>query len=291
MPGTFVLREADEAMEIRTYAQEHRSQRAVIAGGGLLGLEAAYALHKLGLQVTILERGPWLLRRQLDQCSGHLLRQHLEQLGMRVLLQAETTMLDGRRRLHKLALRDGRVLHCDIFLMAAGIRPNTELAVAMDLTVNRGVVVNEQMETSEPGVYAVGDLSEFAGEVPGLWNVAAEQARVAAINAVGGDATYKSLVPATTLKVVGVDVTSIGRFRAAPGEGEIVLEDEDNGRYRKLVIANGKIVGAILLGHAKEATAVTTAIKQAWDVSDLMPALLMGQWGELRHRFTKSASG
>jgi len=284
LPGTFVLREADEAMEIRTYAQTHRCQRAVIAGGGLLGLEAAYALHKLGLHVTILERGPWLLRRQLDWRSGQLLQRHLEHLGMQILLQAETAHLSGKSRVEKLLLQDGCPLPCDIFLMAAGIRPNTTLAAELGLEINRGIVVTEQMETSEPGIYAIGDVCEFAGEVPGLWAVAAEQARVAAVNAVGGEVSYKPIVPATTLKVVGVDVTSVGRFSADPGEGEIVLEDPRTQRYRKLVIADGKIVGAILLGYAKEATAVTAAIKQAWDVTDLLPSLLRGQWDVLRHR-------
>jgi len=150
-------------------------------------------------------------------------------------------------------------------------------------------VVTDRMKTSDPHIYAVGDVCEFKGQVPGLWAVAIEQARVAAINAIGGDATYNPIVPATTLKVVGVDVTSIGRFSAARGEGEIVLEDRANWRYRKLVIANGKIVGAILLGYAKDAAAVTTAIKQAWDVSDLLPALHVGQWGGLRNRLAEAA--
>ncbi len=287
LPGTFVLREADEAMEIRTFSQANRCRRAVIAGGGLLGLEAGYALHNLGLHVTILERGPWLLRRQLDKCSGRLLQKHLEQLGMQVLLEAETEKLHGDGRLKKVSLKDGSSMRCDIFLMAAGIRPNSELAAASGLAVNRGIVVDERMQTSAPGIYAVGDVCEYDGDVPGLWAVATEQARVAAVNAIGGRATYKQVVPATTLKVVGVDVTSIGRVCADAGEGELVLEDPKNQRYRKLVIADGKIVGAILLGYAKEATAVTAAIKQAWDVTDILPALLAGRWEVLGQRMAQ----
>ncbi len=284
MPGTFVLREADEAMEIRTYAQEHRCRRAVIAGGGLLGLEAAYALHKLGLHVTILERGPWLLRRQLDQRSGHILQKHLEQMGLHILLRAETERLCGQERLQKVMLRDSSFMRADIFLMAAGIRPNTELAELTGLAVNRGIVVTDKMQTSEPDIFAVGDACEFAGAVPGLWAVATEQARVAAINAIGGTMCYRPVVPATTLKVVGVDVTSIGQVNARPGEGEVVLEDTDRQGYRKLVIADGKIVGAILLGHPKEATAVTSAIKQAWDITDILPSLLAGEWDVLHRK-------
>ncbi|MCB8982535.1 MAG: FAD-dependent oxidoreductase [Ardenticatenaceae bacterium] len=289
MPGTFVLREADEAMEIRAFHQEHRCRRAVIAGGGLLGLEAGYALHKLGLHVTILERGPWLLRRQLDERGGYLLQKHLEKLGMQILLSAETDRLCGETRLQRVMLKDGSFMRADIFLMAAGIRPNTELAESLGLAVKRGVLVSDQMQTSETGIYAVGDVCEFDGEVPGLWAVATEQARVAAINAIGGAAAYKPVVPATTLKVVGVDVTSIGQVNAGPGEGEIVLEDSATQRYRKLVIANGRIVGAILLGYAKESTAVTAAIKQGWDVTAIMPALLTGDWDVLRELQAKPA--
>ncbi len=290
LPGSFVLREADEAMEIRAYVQTHGCQHAVIAGGGLLGLEAGYALLKLGLHVTILERGPWLLRRQLDESSSRLLQQHLEQLGMQILLEAEVVSLGGEEHVERVWLSADCCLPCDIFLTAVGIRPNTELAAALGLVVKRGVVVSNEMETSEAGVYAVGDMCEFNNELPGLWAIAAEQARVAAINAVGGQATYQSVVPATTLKVVGVDVTSIGRFNAEqPGEQEIVLEDEAIQRYRKLVIANGRIVGAILLGYASEAATITTAIKQGWDVTDFLPDIQAGQWDTLHHRLTHEA--
>ena len=174
--------------------------------------------------------------------------------------------------------------------MAAGIRPNTELASSLGLAINRGVIVTDRMQTTGPGIYAVGDVCEFDGMVPGLWAVAIEQARVAAMNAVGGHAVYKPVIPATTLKVVGVDVTSVGRIVPRPDDREIVLADEENLRYRKLVLAENKIVGAILLGYPKEATAVTNAIKQGWDVSGLLPALLAGRWSVLRQQLAHLAN-
>lgn len=281
LPGTFVLREADEAMEIRAYVQAQNCQHAVVAGGGLLGLEAAYALLKLGLQVTVLQRGPWLLNRQLNKRGASILRLHLEQLGLQIKLNTETAQLAGNDRVQELLLQNGSCLPCDLFLLAAGIQPNAELATASGLAVNRGVVVTDRMETSQADIYAVGDMCEFDGEVSGLWAAATEQARVAAINAIGGEASYKPVVPATTLKVVGVDVTSIGHITAGPNESEIVLEDPENLSYRKLVIADGKIVGAILVGYAGKTAAVTTAIKQAWDVTHLLPALQVGEWDGL----------
>ena len=229
----------------------------------------------------MLQRGPWLLNRQLNKRGASILRLHLEQLGLQIKLNTETAQLAGNDRVQELLLQNGSCLPCDLFLLAAGIQPNAELATASGLAVNRGVVVTDRMETSQADIYAVGDMCEFDGEVSGLWAAATEQARVAGINAIGGEASYKPVVPATTLKVVGVDVTSIGHITAGPNESEIVLEDPENLSYRKLVIADGKIVGAILVGYAGKTAAVTTAIKQAWDVTHLLPALQVGEWDGL----------
>jgi nitrite reductase (NADH) large subunit len=277
MPGTFVLREAEEAMAIRAFVQEHQCRRAVIGGGGLLGLEAGYALHKLGLAVSVLERGEWLLRRQLDARGSALLRQYLETMGMDIIVQAETAAPLGDGRVSQVLLKDGRTLPCDLLLIAVGIQPNVELARAAGLQVNRGVIVDAAMRTSAPDVFAAGDACEFEGQVLGLWPVAVEQARVAAFNAMGGQEVYHEAVPVTTLKVVGIDITSIGRFEPR-SEDEIVIALFSEHRYRKLVIASGKIVGAILLGYPLYAPAVSAAIKNDVDVSDRLDDLRAGRW-------------
>lgn len=279
IPGTFVLREAEDAMAVRAYAQEHRTRHAVVAGGGLLGLEAGYALHKLGLDVVILERGPWLLQRQLDERGSQFLRQYLEGLGMHILTQVELDGVSGERRLESVVLKDGRAMPCELLLVAVGIKPNVALARDLGLEIDRGIVVDECMRTSQPDVYAVGDVAQFNGRVHGLWPVAVEQAGVAAINAVGGHAVYQEIVPVTTLKVVGVELTSIGRFEAA-GEHEsvIALEDTAGHRYRKLVLFQGRVVGAILLDYPAHTAAVTAAIKQGVDLSGHLDALGAGEW-------------
>jgi nitrite reductase (NADH) large subunit len=277
MPGTFVLREAEEAMAIRAFVQEHQCRRAVIGGGGLLGLEAGYALHKLGLAVSVLERGEWLLRRQLDARGSALLRQYLETMGMDIIVQAETAAPLGDGRVSQVLLKDGRTLPCDLLLIAVGIQPNVELAHAAGLQVNRGVIVDAAMRTSAPDVFAAGDACEFEGQVLGLWPVAVEQARIAAFNAMGGQEVYRETVPVTTLKVVGIDITSIGRFEPR-SEDEIVIALFSEHRYRKLVIAGGKIVGAILLGYPLYAPAVSAAIKNDIDVSDRLDDLRAGRW-------------
>jgi nitrite reductase (NADH) large subunit len=283
LPGTFVLREAEDAMEVRAYVQDCRAKRAVVGGGGLLGLEAGYALHKLGLDVSILERGDYLLRRQLDPRAAEFLRSYLEGLGMKVVVRAETAAIQGDGRAQQVVLKDGRTLPCETFLVCVGIVPNVELAREAGITVNRGIVVDDHMRTSTPDVYAAGDVAEYGGDVPGLWPSAVAQAEVAALNAVGADRVYQPLVPSTILKVVGIDLTSIGRFMPKT-EADIVIVQEDlaEHRYRKLVISDGRIVGTILLGYPRNAPAVSAAIKQQVDVSGHLDALRAGNWDILQ---------
>jgi nitrite reductase (NADH) large subunit len=279
-PGTFVLRTADDALGLRAFAQRHGARRAVVAGGGLLGLEAAYALHKLGLRTTVLERGDRLLRRQLDAHASALLHGYLEGLGLTLLTDAETTALEGNGRVSMAHLADGRGVEADVFLVAAGIAPNAELARSAGLAVNRGVLVDERMRTQDHSILAAGDVAEHSGRVHGLWPVAVEQAEVAADNAVGGDKEYRGSVPFTMLKVVGVELTSVGRFEEQPGD-EVVALTEPGGRYRKLVIEDGRIVGAILLGYSAEVAAVRTAINRGFYVGGVMDALRAGRWNAL----------
>ena len=259
--GSFVLRTASDALGIREYVQRAGARTAVVAGGGLLGLEAAYALHKVGVSPTVLERGSWLLRRQLDERAGELLRSYLANLGIEVLLDAETAALDGRA----VELADGRRLTADAFLLAAGIAPSVELARSAGLDVARGVLVDDELRTSDSRILAAGDLVEWRGSILGLWPVAVDQAEVAAENAVGGSRLYAGTIPVTMLKVVGVELLSIG---AIDGPRELVDADPDSLRYRKLVLDDdGRAIGGILLGHPEHVQMVTAAVKESRPVS------------------------
>ena len=280
--GCFVLREAEDAMHIRTFAQERHARSAVVAGGGLLGIEAAYALHKLGLRVSVLERGRWPLRRQVDERAGVLLRDYLTGLGLDVLAETELARLAVRDgAVSSAVLKDGRELPCDMLLLCAGIRPNTALAEAAGLKVKRGIVVDEHMRTSSPDVFCVGDAAEFRGEVYGLWPASVEQGTVAAANAVGEARRYGGTVPSTMLKVVGADLASVGRIEPADGDEAIVREDTEARRYAKLLVAQGRIAGAIMIGFPVEAALVTRAVKSAQDVSGQLDALRRGDWRAL----------
>ncbi|MFN8470146.1 MAG: FAD-dependent oxidoreductase [Caldilineaceae bacterium] len=291
--GTFVLRTADDAMAIRTYVQEHACRQAVIAGGGLLGLEAAYGLHKLGIAVTVLERSSALLSRQLDAQGAAFLAAQLAKMGITVLLEAEVAAVkageDGAERSHPgtLTLKDGRTLPCDLLLVAAGIRADLELAQRAGITTNRGIVVDAQMRTSNPYIYAAGDVVEFDGALEGLWPAAVSQGTIAAANAVAAPGAslqaYAPAAPVTTLKVAGVDLTTIGRFEAAGSdELTIALAEHATNKYRKLVIAGGRIAGAILLGYPEDAAGVTEAVRQKLDVTNQLEALRAGDWSGLR---------
>ncbi|WP_238846597.1 FAD-dependent oxidoreductase [Nocardia arthritidis] len=280
-PGCFTLREAGDALWIRSYVQQFHCDRAVVAGGGPLGLEAAYALHELGLQVTVLERGDRLLRKQLDARCSQLVREHFARIGIQVLHRAETITVTGDPAVRGVILRDDRRLDCDIFLTATGIRPNIELARAAGVPVERGVLVDDRMRTGIRDVYAAGDVAEHRGQVLGLWPIAAEQAQIAAENALGGNRSHTESLPAMLLKGVGLELFATGRVEPETGDELIVLDQPES--YRRLILSEGRVVGATVLGHhpgdlaaAQQAIALRTPIP-----ATAFSALRAGDWSAL----------
>ena len=289
--GCFVLREADGAMAIRDYIQHRWGQHAVVAGAGLLGLEAAYALHKAGLQVVVVAQGPWILNRQLDERAGSLLRKFFESIGIEVLTRAEVVQVrtDWEGEVGQVKLKDGRVLPADLFMVCAGVRPEAKIAADAGIAVKRGIVVNERMETSARGVYAAGDCAEFNGESRGLWPVATEQGEIAAVNALGERRPFGGVIPSPILKVQGADLMSIGRIAATgAGERELIEESREDFRYRKLVLVNGRLAGAILMGYPLDAPLVTRLVKENADLLHILTRLDRGDWDSLK-AFEKAA--
>jgi NADPH-dependent 2,4-dienoyl-CoA reductase/sulfur reductase-like enzyme/ferredoxin len=278
LPGAGVLRDAEDAMKLRAYVQETEARRVIVSGGGLLGLEAAYALHQLGLHVTVLQRGARLLNLQLDERGSEFLRAYLEGLGLAVVCGAEAVELRGDGRVQEVGLKDGQTMPADVFLVAAGVRSNLELAREAGLEVDKGILVDAEMRTSDPAIYAAGDVAEFEGRVWGLWPTAVEQGRVAAVNALGAGEAYVESLPVTMLKVTGADLLSAGRFEPEEEDIVVTLEDPDDHRYRKLVLRDGAIVGAVLFGYPLEAPGVTAAMKAGRDLSDELDALRAGDW-------------
>jgi nitrite reductase (NADH) large subunit len=282
-PGSFALREAGDAMQIRAYVQQRDCRRAVVAGGGLLGLEAAYSLHRLGLNVTVLERQNRLLSRQIDPRCSELVETHFERAGIEILRRAETSHIIGAPSVTGAVLKDGRTVQCEIFLSATGIRPNVKLARDAGVPVNNGVLVDDRMQTRVPGVFAAGDIAEHRGQVRGLWPVATEQAQAAAVNALGGDMVLTSETPATVLKGVDLQLFSIGTTKPRPSDEVIVIDRPAVTSYRRLVLSEGRAVGATVLGHhPSDVAAAQKAIRNRITVDAAQRAALRaGDWSVL----------
>jgi len=276
--GVFTLRTIGDALAIKKWAEG--AKRAVVIGGGLLGLEAARALTVLGLEVTVLERGPYLLQRQLDAEGGALIRELIGAMGIGVVLEASSQAIlgDGASP-PKLGgiegglatgvlLHDGRRIEGDLILISAGVRCNARLAQEAGLEVNRGVVVDERLRASADDIYAAGDVAEFRGRVYGIIPAALEQARVAAANMLGREqAEYQGTIPSNVLQVVGIDCASIGVVHPLEGEGYRELRKSEAGVYKKLVLKDGRLVGAILLGDRKDVAPISRLIRKEADVS------------------------
>lgn len=282
-PGSVVLRSAADAMRIRSYVQERRARHAVVAGGGLLGLEAAYCLHQLGLRVTVLERGTRLLSKQIDARCSQLVAEHFARAGITITHKAETAEVRGDPAVTGVRFKDGRILSCEVFLAATGIRPNIELARDAGLPVGKGVLVDDRMQTRVPGVYAAGDVAEHGGRVLGLWPVATEQAEAAAVNALGGDRTVPVETPPTILKGVELELFSIGPVDPGPGDEVVVIERPALPPYRRLVVSRGRAVGATVLGHhPADLAAVQKAVREQRRVGPVaLGVLRTGDWAIL----------
>jgi len=277
--GVFTLRTLDDALAIKAYAEE--VSRAIVIGGGLLGLETARALHTAGLNVTVIEFAPYLLPRQLDEQGAEVLQSLLEAQGLRIITGGATEAIlcsspTGHGPADAIRLEDGRRIEGELVLFSTGIRSNQALAEGAGLETNRGVVVNEQLRTSTGNIFAVGDVAEFEGRVYGIIPAAIEQARVAAANMVEpGSSNYAGTLPSTTLKVAGAELTSLGESTT---EGNEVVSlrhaDTEAGHYRKFVLRTGRIIGAILLNDKERTRPVAKLIEQEVNVSDHTDRLL-----------------
>lgn len=249
LPG--VLQFRDIADVERMIAASQAGGRAVVVGGGLLGLEAAEGLRRRGMDVTVVHLMPWLMERQLDQAGGAMLQAVLERRGLGVVLAAQAEAILGENRVRAVRLRDGRELPADLVVMAVGIRPRIELAKSTGLACGRGVQVDDAMLTSDRAIYAIGECAEHRGRCYGLVEPVWQQAAICARHIAGDEtARYAGSVEATSLKVGGIELYSAGAPQGEAGEEEIVLRDHDRGVYRKLTVRDSRLVGAVLLGDA-----------------------------------------
>ena len=275
LAGVHTFRDSRDVDMLLTLAAQKR--RVVVVGGGLLGLEAAYGLSKAGSSVTLLHLMDRLMERQLDAPAAELLKSLVERKGVRVLLNANTARLHGETRVEGIELSDGRRIDADAVVFAAGIRPNIALAKEAGIAVNRGVVVDDVMQTGAPDIFALGECAEHRGICYGLVEPAYEQARVLARHLAGSTAAYSGSVVATNLKVSGVSVFSAGEFMGADGSEAIVLNDVRHGTYKKLVISDGRLIGAVLVGDVGDALWYLELIRSGEPIARIRNRMMFGR--------------
>lgn len=252
-------------------------KRVVVVGGGLLGLEAAYGLAKAGAPVTLLHLMDRLMERQLDGSAADLLKTLVERKGIRILLNASTARIHGDGHVEAVELADGSRIEADAVIFAAGIKPSAALAKEAGIAVNRGIVVNDVMQTSSPDIFALGECAEHRGTCYGLVEPAYEQARVLARHLAGRPASYQGSVVSTNLKVSGVSVFSAGDFMGGEGSESLVLTDRRRGTYKKLVIADGRLTGAVLIGDTADALWYLELIRNRDKVAAIRTDMMFGR--------------
>jgi len=270
--GVFALRDVQDARDISLFAEG--IEEVILIGGGLLGLEAGNALRKLGKKIMVVEFFPRLLPRQLDVDGAGRLQKIMEGMGFSFRLGAKTQEVTGENQASGALLEGGETLSGQMVVISAGVRANLELAEPLGLKTDKGVVVDERLQTNQPDIYAAGDVAEFRGMPYGIWPAAMEQGRIAGVNMAGGGATYNGTTMANTLKVVGVDLASAGNIDAENEFESKVATDED--QYKKIVLENNQIIGCIMLGDTKGFNEITKMMSEKRDVSQIKKQILTG---------------
>jgi nitrite reductase (NADH) large subunit len=275
LTGVHTFRDSRDVDLLLTLAAGKK--RVVVVGGGLLGLEAAYGLAKAGAPVTLLHLMDRLMERQLDASAGALLKSLVEKKGIKVLLNASTSRILGENRVEGVELNDGQRIDADAVILAAGIRPNIGLAKEAGIPVNRGIIVNDQLQTAADGIFALGECAEHRGICYGLVEPAYEQAKVLAQHLAGRTALYPGSVVATNLKVSGVSVFSAGEFMGSDRSEAIVLGDFRRGVYKKLVIEDGRLTGAVLVGDTADALWYLQMIRNRENIAGFRRDMMFGR--------------
>jgi nitrite reductase (NADH) large subunit len=276
LAGVVTFRDLDDVEAMVAAAKP--GAKAVVIGGGLLGIEAAYGLARRGMEATVVHLMDVLMERQLDASAGFLLTEALSDRGVETVLGADSEEILGRGgRVRGLKLKDSRVLDCDLLVMAVGIRPNTALARAAGLEIGRGVVVDDAMRTSDPAIYAVGECAEHRGQCYGLVAPIWEMCKALGEALTGGAGGYQGSVLSTRLKVSGVDVFSAGKFAGGDGCEDIVFRDAGRGVYKRVVLEDGKVAGAVLFGDAADGGWYFDLMRSGAAVDDIRETLVFGQ--------------
>jgi nitrite reductase (NADH) large subunit len=276
LSGVATFRDLDDVEKMLRAAETGGS--AVVIGGGLLGLEAAHGLTLRGMQVTVVHLMPTLMERQLDEAAGYLLKSELERRGQTIVTGGDTAEILGQDgHVAGVRLKDGREFPADIVIMAVGIRPATGLARAAGLEVERGILVDDHMLTSDPAIMAVGECVQHRGQCYGLVAPLWDMCRALADAATGQPSGYPGSVTSTKLKVSGIDLFSAGDFSGGDGAEDIVMRDAARGIYKRVIVRGNKLVGAVLYGDTADGSWYFDLLRKAEDISPIREALIFGQ--------------
>jgi nitrite reductase (NADH) large subunit len=276
LPGVMAFRDLDD-VEKMVAASTRPNAKAVVIGGGLLGLEAAAALSNRGMEVVVLHLMGHLMERQLDPAAGYLLQRELEGRGIKIHCKAQTKAILGEDKVEAVVLDDGTVYDADLVVMAVGIRPETRIATDAGITVERGIVVDDAMRTSDPDILALGECVEHNGMIYGLVAPLYDMAKIAAKTLTRTEAAFKPVQTATQLKVTGVSLYSAGDFAEGEGREEIVLRDAAAGVYKRLVLEDDRVIGTVLYGETGDGAWFFDLIKKAEPISTMRDTLIFGQ--------------
>ncbi|MBI3187178.1 MAG: NAD(P)/FAD-dependent oxidoreductase [Gammaproteobacteria bacterium] len=276
LPGVITFRDIHDVDLMLEAAQTKK--HAVVIGGGLLGLEAANGLMKQGMSVTVVHLMDWLMERQMDEVSGAMLKKSLSEKGMQFMLRASTKEVVGKGKVEGVKFADGTTLAADIVVMAVGIRPNIDLAKKIGLHCERGIVVNDTMQTYDPKIYSVGECVQHRGQTYGLVAPLFEMAKVCANHlAAYGIGMYRGSVTSTKLKVTGIDLFSAGNFTGDEHSEDIVVRDAGRGIYKKVVLKDGRIIGSVLYGDTVDGAWYFQLMREQTNVTDIRDKLMFGQ--------------
>ncbi len=276
LPGVLTYRDLDDVQAMLLAAQSRA--KAVVIGGGLLGLEAAAGLEARGMDVTVVHLMPTLMERQLDAAAGWLLQREVESRGIKVRCGAQTTAILGEKRVKGVQLADGTIIPATLVVMAAGIRPSAWLAQEAGIEVQRGIVVDAQMRTSDPAILAIGECAEVGGHTYGLVAPLYEMARVAAAELAGIESMgFVHADTPTKLKVTGIDLFSLGDFADGDDRQEIVLRDAAAGIYKRLILQDNRIIGTVLFGETADGAWFNDLKKKQVDITEMRDTLIFGQ--------------
>ena len=270
--GVFTLRTVEDAIRMKEFSEGVR--KAILIGGGLVGLETGGALLRRSIKVAVIEHNPRILPRQMDPEGAEILQKKMESMGFSFFLNGQSEGILGKETVEGVRLKDGRTVEGQMVIVSAGVKPNIKLAQAMGLETKNGILVNDRLETKSKGIFAAGDVAEHRGRCYGIWPAAQRQGETAGVNMAGGNALYEGTVVSNTLKVVGIDLTAAGEIDAEGKLDCVVRSDREKCTYCKVAFKEDKIVGCIVLGDVEERSEILGAVGKNVNIKEIKKSIL-----------------